>query len=194
MLSPIASGYREVYGFPIREETCAGVHRDRSAIRFIYSKRIFPFVDGIGHINFRILAETARTPGALWASWSPSRARVEKANGGGGGGTSSERKKGENESRAWPINHTFVGITLLYTLAFARSKGSPRAPFSPATRTLVVSLSSLALSFYPSFSLSHANRALIRHVNYVRGPRACKVRRLRYSLIGVPCHEFKGQP
>ncbi|KYN20809.1 hypothetical protein ALC57_06715 [Trachymyrmex cornetzi] len=33
-----------------------------------------------------------------------------KGGGGGGGGTSSERKnerKGENESRAWPINHTF---------------------------------------------------------------------------------------
>lgn len=58
-----------------------------------------------------------------------------------------ERERG-NESRAWPINHTFVGITLLYTLAFARSKGSPRAPFSPATRTR------LSLSFALSFLLS----------------------------------------
>ncbi|KYN34329.1 hypothetical protein ALC56_11436, partial [Trachymyrmex septentrionalis] len=41
---------------------------------------IFPFVDSIGRINFRILAETARTPGVPWASWSPSLVReVEKA-------------------------------------------------------------------------------------------------------------------
>ncbi|EGI57824.1 hypothetical protein G5I_14010 [Acromyrmex echinatior] len=39
---------------------------------------VFPFVDSIGRINFRILAETARTPGVPWASWSSSRARVEK--------------------------------------------------------------------------------------------------------------------
>lgn len=150
MLSPIASGYREVYG--IKEETRADITAIvRPFGSFTQSVYIFPFVDGIGRINFRILAETARTPGVPWVSWSPSRARVEKASGGGGGGggggTSTERKKerkGENESRAWPINHTFVGITLLYKLAFAGSKGSPRAPFSLATRTLIVSLSSLS--------------------------------------------------
>lgn len=97
MLSPIASGYREVYDVPIKEETCAD--RDRSTIRFIYSKRIFPFVDGFGRINFRILAETARTPGVPWLSWSPSRARVEKAGGGGGGRTSSERKNEKEKTR-----------------------------------------------------------------------------------------------
>jgi len=49
--------------------------RDRSIHLLEY---IFPFVDSIGRINFRILAKTARTPGVPWASWSPSRARVEK--------------------------------------------------------------------------------------------------------------------
>lgn len=122
----------------------------RSFSRSFASKRRFPFVDGIGRINFRILAETARTPGVPWASWLPSRARVERRQTNGGGGTSSERKKerkGENESRAWPINHTFVGITLLYTLAFAGSKGSPRAPFSPRRLALWSSLSCLSSVF-----------------------------------------------
>ena len=38
---------------------------------------------------------------------------------------------GENESRARSINHTFVGITLVYRTALARSKGSPPCPLSP---------------------------------------------------------------
>jgi len=105
-----------------------------------------------------------------------------KGGGGGGRGTSSERKnerKGENESRAWPINHTFVGITLLYTLAFAGSKGSPRAPFSPATRTLVSPLSlffslSLPLSCFLSVFLSVA-----------REPSSHQTRELRKGLASM---------
>ena len=38
----------------------------------------------------------------------------------------------ENERQARSINHTFVGITLVYEAAFARSKGSPGClPFPP---------------------------------------------------------------
>lgn len=65
--------------FRLKKKLALMLNRDRSAIRFIYSERIFPFVDGIGRINFRILAETARTPGVPWVSWSPSRARSREA-------------------------------------------------------------------------------------------------------------------
>lgn len=103
VLSPIASGYREAYGVPIKEETCTDVQpRDRSTIRFIYSKRIFPFVDGIGRINFRILAETARTPGVPSVSWSPSRARVEEAEVEVEGRAPKERKNEKEKTRVEP--------------------------------------------------------------------------------------------
>lgn len=81
-----------------------------------------------------------------------------------------------SECRAWPINHTFVGITLLYTLAFARSKGSPRAPFSPATRLSLSSssLPSLSISLYRALSLSVA-----------REPSSGQTRELRKDSVSM---------
>lgn len=116
--------------------------------------------------------DTRCVVGPSWSSSSSSSRRGRRAKEEGEGRQAEERKR-ENENRAWPINHTFVGITLLYTLAFARSKGSPRCSLlthgdSYSGRLSLFlslspplsSLSPLPLAPSPSFSLSHASQAL----------------------------------